>query len=773
MRFIAILLVLLVARSAVAEELSTFVISDAVADNYLVRQGKLSAHVLRLKGKYPRLLFAFPAGNSGALLEFTQPADLRYTVRIKGLTDNGHQGHGITVVATLSGSTATVGDVVAGSIREIRQHVLGDDRSGLKTTIDEFEEAWGKLPKEQQALLETAGVDAAQPRQALDASWRAKAADGRRLLEWVRSEYLGDREYRVVLALPDTCQALGGRQLKITCAGATEIPLEITATTPYRPLTPIASKELLGTTALTYFDSVNGRTAKLEAAVFTLLDRALNSLRFLAYEEKLLAGSFRFLTYFGRDTLITARMLLPVAGPKVMEAAYRSVIERMNRAGEVAHEESLGNRAILERIMLFTEFMGSEQIDAAVGALLKFDKPVMDYKMVDDNFLLAPFVRDLFAASGGTLPEDTVKAIIAGPDGRRLNRLADNLELVLSQAADLSNQKFGVSLLDLNVVGNWRDSELGLGGGAYAGDVNTFLVQSALVAVGEILDSRHFKATGLEQAVSVGRHPMLTRALKEPAWLDGRLRAWEAVAKKYQVKQPLPHTRGAVRNYIKSISKETQEYLNKQEVHHNCNMAQFARGVCYPPDLAEGIRFPALSLDWKGKPIKVMHTDPIFALFDAPQEASRLQDNLKSLTFPFPLGLWTEVGPVVANPVFADQDQWAAFDNGQYHGTVVWGWVLGMLELAVMKQQDFLDDFQGGCKEACDEMARIKVLLAAARKRVAAMASAELWTWEVKNGGLEPVAFGSGKGHTTLSNAVQLWSTVWLAVYYRLSEAER
>src|SRR5207302_10202639 len=39
---------------------------------------------------------------------------------------------------------------------------------------------------------------------------------------------------------------------------------------------------------------------------------ARDTLTFLAYREKLLAGSWRFDTYFGRDTLMAVRLLMPV-----------------------------------------------------------------------------------------------------------------------------------------------------------------------------------------------------------------------------------------------------------------------------------------------------------------------------------------------------------------------------------------------------------------------------------------------------------------------------
>lgn len=61
------------------------------------------------------------------------------------------------------------------------------------------------------------------------------------------------------------------------------------------------------------------------------------SLSFLSYSEKLLAGAWRFLTYFGRDSMISALLLEPVlstGNASAMEAVIGAVLERINRTGE-------------------------------------------------------------------------------------------------------------------------------------------------------------------------------------------------------------------------------------------------------------------------------------------------------------------------------------------------------------------------------------------------------------------------------------------------------
>ena len=70
------------------------------------------------------------------------------------------------------------------------------------------------------------------------------------------------------------------------------------------------------------------------------------SLSFLSYSEKLLAGGWRFLTYFGRDSMIATLLLQPVMSQGeggAIEAVIGAVLERINRTdGSVCHEETIG-----------------------------------------------------------------------------------------------------------------------------------------------------------------------------------------------------------------------------------------------------------------------------------------------------------------------------------------------------------------------------------------------------------------------------------------------
>ena len=155
-----------------------------------------------------------------------------------------------------------------------------------------------------------------------------------------------------------------------------------------------------------------------------------SALSMLSYREKLLAGSWRFLTYFGRDTLLSLWMLQPALAPEVTEQALGSVLERVwlepgalgpdgqaVELGDVAHEEEIGDYAAWK----------NQQLSHPPADLRT---PRYDYKMIDDDFLLAPLLARLAqtgepepaaaSKSGATRAATKSKAAkaSAGKDGR-------------------------------------------------------------------------------------------------------------------------------------------------------------------------------------------------------------------------------------------------------------------------------------------------------------------------------------------------------------------
>ena len=58
---------------------------------------------------------------------------------------------------------------------------------------------------------------------------------------------------------------------------------------------------------------------------------------------------------------------------------------------------------------------------------------------------------------------------------------------------------------------------------------------------------------------------------------------------------------------------------------------------------------------------------------------------------PFPAGLLTSVGMVVANPVYAATSIQGKLTRSAYHGTVVWSWQQAVLAAGLQRQLKRLD----------------------------------------------------------------------------------
>ena len=482
-----------------------------------------------------------------------------------------------------------------------------------------------------------------------------------------------------------TLRAAPDRRLRVTVTALADDP----------PLTPIAAADLC--TAAARRD-----------------ERALQALAFLAYEEKLLAGSWRFLTYFGRDTLIAVRLLLPVLRPRVVEAGLGAVIDRLGPGGEVAHEEAIGDWAAFEHL-------------AAGRRPDDLREPVLDRSMIDDDFLLAPVLAAylLDTPAGRARSEHFLER--RTPSGERYaDAVAKNLGHVLARAlpfAEAPGPRGLVSLAEGAHAGDWRDSLEGLGGGRVPFNVNGALVPAAL-----------------EAAARLYRSPLLgdMGACSDRA---ARLApAWKAAGVSYRGELCADAARRRVDAYARSIDLDPGPAL---------------------ASIDGPVAFPALALGEGGAHVPVMCSDDGFVLLFTTPSPAYLEEAAARLYRPFPAGLSTPVGIVAANPAFApDAATRGLFTAAHYHGTVVWSWQQAMLA-AGLSRQLARADLPTSTRA---RLAAAKQAVRAAIEASGAWRTSELWSFDHSGGAFERVPFGSKRAHHDESNAAQLWSTVYLAV---------
>ncbi|KAI8666814.1 hypothetical protein NCS57_00908300 [Fusarium keratoplasticum] len=388
----------------------------------------------------------------------------------------------------------------------------------------------------------------------------------------------------------------------------------------------------------------------------------VQSLSFFSYTEKLLAGGWRFLTYFGRDSMIAALLLEPVlstGNSSAMEAVIGAVLERINREdGSVCHEESIGD---------YATFQNLQKDVVSTDA-------VFDYHMVDTDYFLPILMARYFNTSS-----DRAKPLLDTKAGKvnaqNRNLTWRDLSYIGAQKIMKATEAFEkdpsiknlIQLKDNEGTGQWRDSRSGLGNARIPFDVNCALVPAALYAISEL----------------AGMPNVYPDNTDTKTWRDAaakRAKVWED--------KTLP-----LFQYNITTDKAAsllEEYTSKNNFYGGPAQTESLRKYSSAGKVVDY----ALAIKTVDSPDKIIvtHTDTAFRLFlinsdDGEQLTTFINATANAILRPFPAGLSTPVGAVVANPALSgDDDLIGIFTNSAYHGTVVWGWQLALMAKGLERQ---------------------------------------------------------------------------------------
>lgn len=680
----------------------SFHIREGDDDNYFLRDGPAAAHLLirpASEAHQPaRLIVAFPAGNEGLALWFDSD------VARDGAADETSGGR-VALAPTLAAPPSAVVEPPADGVSARTVH-------GVAATV-RFDACCVKLSRSVLGSVRT--LREALDRDPPEVVLAGTTVDG----DGVRRTLLDGRRLSLrVEPLDGATAALdvdGRLVLRAGSASPDAITARLSATTEAEPLAPIPADRVLA-------------ASRSRGELDEHDRRDLQALAFLSYGEKLCAGSWRFLTYFGRDTLLSVRLMIDGLHPDVIEAALGSVLSRLGPIGEVAHEEAIGDFAALER--------GAEA--AGDGGRSAGDdnppssEPIYDYKMVDDDFLLAPIVAHylLETEAGRARAGAFLRRSASAGGATHADLLRRNLHHVLELARSFAASPGASTLIALcpgEVVGQWRDSHDGLGGGRIPFDVNAVLVPAALRAArrlwsSELLADRSAAAEAEELA-----------------------RAWSAAKDYFDVRLSLDEAERAVRRHAAELGIDPQPAIEA--------LGRDGKGA---------LCFSALALDGDGTPLPVMHSDEAAVLLFGEPSGEQAAQLAERLLRPFPAGLHTAVGLLVANPAYCTAPAMRRrFSPAHYHGAVVWSWQQAQLACG-LRRQLARDDLSPAARQS---LARAETATWQTIEAESAMRTSELWSWRVDERGryaVEP--FGQGSDHDDESNAAQLWSTVYLSV---------
>lgn len=720
-----------------------FGVKEGNIRNYFHRQGSAAVHLLTRSGQDPRIIAAYPAGNQGIGVWFyaegsetqlwagatAEPDDdaaviagggVAAVVREEGAKDM----HGVRATIKSDANRLTAYLTLLANVRTLRDFGYGLCLENANQFPELRNETIEYIEEHNVVRVRRAQIGGAYAMELL-----IKGGAGTTLA--VKEQEFAARQ---------SCQATAGSdpETLIEISGASGVEFDIIVLGNDEPLTPIEKADLLAQTPGDSFE--------------------FNALAFLSYAEKLQAGSWRFLTYFGRDTLLSVRMLMPGLRRDVVEAALTSVIERINlkagvpdpyfdyeiEVGDVSHEEELADYAAWKNDMLDPKPANVRD-------------PRYDYKMVDDDFLLAPVLVEYIAKVRAEITDPVqadaaIAAFLARTrtDGTTFQAAIEaNLKLVLDRARPFAEDAGApetkidklVSLKNTVPVGQWRDSDMGIAFGRYAFDVNVALVPGAL----EAAQALYTELEATEDAADAGT----------------LLAEWKDIDELFLISAPLTEIQANVAAYATTAMVDDKSAQLQPEPDNN-------------------YRYYGIALDGAGAPLPVMHTDHGFVMEFTSPDDDYLKRVARTISNDFPAGLMSSVGVLVANPALAAADLMitdpkdlkmpgddvqvtlhSKFTNSHYHGAVVWSWQQALLASGIRRQIERADIEAATRNTLKEAECKLWQTIDAAES----VRAGELWSWAPNaEGELEYRAFGYNLTDVDESNAAQLWSTVYLVV---------
>jgi len=479
----------------------------------------------------------------------------------------------------------------------------------------------------------------------------------------------------------------------------------------------------------------------------------VRSLSFFSYTDKLLAGGWRFLTYFGRDTMIAALLLEPVlsvGNSSALEAVIGAVLERINRTdGSVCHEETIGD---------YATFLNLQKGIVSTA-------PGFTYPMIDTDFFLPVLMERYFGAFPHRIePLLDTKAGEVDVANRNLTwgelsyinaQKIMNITRAFEEEQDVKNL---IQLKKGELVGQWRDSTYGLANGRIPFDVNCALVPAALYAISKLA-----KVSGVYPNNSVTKDWSMTAEKRAKIWEDNTLPLFE-----YNVT-------------VEEATSRVEDYIDTNTFYDGPTNSKSLSNYSSSGTLVDY----AIAINTTKNPdrIEITHTDTAFRLFllnstNDEQLTIFLNATANAILRPFPAGLSTPYGIVVANPALADNKEiTAGFTNSAYHGTVIWSWQLALMAKGLERQlarclSKSEDDNPAFCKNdgvhetVKDAYNHLWDIIEDNSERL----QSEVWSWSYsEKGGYKFAPLGTlppppGLGSGTESNVRQLWSLTFLAV---------
>ncbi|KAG8704845.1 hypothetical protein FRC11_009523 [Ceratobasidium sp. 423] len=707
---------------------SNLTVTSGGYDNYFYRSNLTSATLLltnpsSVSSQIPnRMIIAHPAGNSGSLAYWSpygnstsnltvtlQPGSLNSAIGPDGL--HGLQG------TLLFSTNAELGPTQIGSIRQVRDYVEG---GGLSQALFNF-----TVTQLDESVV-----------------WFS-----RRWLNYT-TETLANgttisRRYGYELRL----QAENGTRFEVTPSNNTSIPPLV------RVLVPDSSPGRVSWTAQvneTHIPPLEvGQVFVSGSANNSSLKNVREQFAFLTYQDKWTAGSWRFLTYL---RIITPAFNL---NSSAIEAVIGAAIERLSYAdGRVAHEEAIGDYATF--------------VNINEGHPERGNSVFLDYKMKDTHYLILPQLLT-WVLYNGTIDNSTINRFLntrarLQPNYTYRALLDKNVQYIMNTsrafAQDPANYRNLARIEQGIPVGNWRDSNQGIGWGAYPVDISTALQPAALHAIADLA------ALGV-------LNNSLEAAARE--WGD----TWERESSKlFKVTIGSSDAECRLVDYVQQTNLSTALLYGNGSLNETATPSTAASNVT----VFGNATFYGISLLDDGSIAQVMNSDLGFSLL---YNRNITREPISAVIYalqPFPRGLLTNIGQLVANPAYdSNRTRIRELDRTAYHGIVSWSRQTSLMALGLRRvveacqssTPNATDLLRAGLQrpEWCDDPTVTGPLLRARsnlNKSISGSAPeiySEVWSWAYgSNGRFNMTPLGELSTVGTETSAIQLWSFAALAL---------
>lgn len=543
-----------------------------------------------------------------------------------------------------------------------------------------------------------------------------------------------------------------GDSLTLRARTGSAVPFTVTVGSSADALTPLTRSAIFTPEFLRWVTAVRDSAP--------LIERQVRGVELLSSQQKLMAGLPAYATYFGRDMLVSALMMQPIWRESMSEFVIASVLRKLGPNGEVSHEEALGGQAVREAAAEYVRLVKASRLDSAYQVLRTHRRVRENYHMIDDELqfpiLVARWITDPDVSAARKRSFLMDRSEFGEP---RLHRLLRELALVARMTSAYAAEQTATNLISFAprngswAATGWRDSNVGYAGGRFAMDVNAIWAPSAVESIEAIIGFLKIIRVNVDSLAAtvpeLASNTPLARWVRNDTTLTTAVNAWSGAWRHFLVRLGPADVRTTVARRLDALPEPERAYWN---------------GVLERTRAHEdSLTFLALSLDARGRPIGVANTDVATGLFlgnsaARPKNLEAMWRDVLLFTRPYPVGLLIEgVGPVVANDAYAPPEVWQAFERDRYHGPrVIWGREVNLFALGVAR---LIDEAPPNSTEAAALRQALDRVLTAAE---ASGFQSELWSYEVTNGRVVPIRYGTGSD-------VQLWSTTDLAVQFALS----